>query len=343
MKRAKTTFALAVAALAGLSAAQVGVHVGQQVWNANTIERLYQAGLYDHSNNTIRIDSFEYTADPNVKGDPTLWILSNKLKVAKAWEAAHPGFHVELLIRCTRNRKPTWQYIPETQGERDWWANFVATKAHMTGGLVGTFNEPSLQWRPTAKTAEEADRPERHAALVHELIQKMLANGDTPRILAPSVHSIVDDGNVGYGFTYAKRFFDALPEGDRQYVKPDFHLYYGYLSPVDENGIITTQAQHLRSWFDLLGQYGYSPEDCYVSEFASGWYSSKRAPTSQESAERTVHVLRTARTNGIPAAHCYLWLSESGSMSPFGHAGSLTPFGQTAKALTNIQNEGQDR
>jgi hypothetical protein len=332
----KTSIILAIL-LSSLGYCQ-GIHVGEQVWTPNTLDKLYNAGLYNHYKNTISIDSFDYTVDESKPNDAHFWIINNKFKVIKDWKLTHPGVNVNVLLRCSRTRGAKWDFVPDTEVEQNWWADFVATKvktisdAKLGDVIVGGWNERSLLWFPS-NAAEVVDRPERQALLTSKLISSVKKMGVSNfKILSPSSHS-VNNGTPGQGITYLKRFFAALPASDRQYVSPDFHLYYGFLSTTI-NGIVLQEYTDLSQTISYLSGIGYKPEDCYVSEFGCNWYSATQLPTSSQIAQRAFDVYKTAQRAGIPADHMYCWSDGSnGIMAVFDANGNLTPYGNYVKTI----------
>jgi len=329
--------------------AQVGIHTPVQVFSSTSpFSALCNAGLFDAKTQTLRLDSFEYSADPNVGVYVNnYWIINNKWASIGQWS----GSKVAMQVRCTRTRGTDYDVIPMSAAEQDWWAEFVAGKMAIQlqhgQAVSGGWNEHSLGWfvdgsgvgytrNPDASrnyTDETRTRPERDAICVDLLVSKLRAKGFTNFVVgAPTVHAPNDADAVGYGYTYLKRFFARLPVADRPFVKPDLHLYYGYLAQV-QYGIITSEYTDLARCISYLSTLGYKPSDIRVSEFGCFWYSSTQNPTSQQAADRMSTIYATAIRAGVPATSMYAWTDTYSVMKAVNIDGTLTPYGQAIKTL----------
>lgn len=307
-----------------------GVHIGDFTGFEKRLEALYDAGIYDRRSKVLRVDVFDYTVDPHHPETANYWGLNYRLKAIRHFEQNH-DIRIDLLIRCTRTRGEQHERIPIDPDEQQWWAQFVAGKAKLVSGPIGGWNEQSLGWSSTRTNAESYDRPERQAACTHKLIAAIREAGLSTKVLCPSVHSL-KDGVTGDGWTYAKRFFDALPKEDYAYVAPDAHLYYGAYVPQDRSNWRDDVPRDLERWLSYLGTLGFSPSDCYVSEFGSASYDRHRGPTSDEAAERTHMIFDAIVGAGIPAEHSYLWWGP-GALEIFKEDGSATPYGRKVTDL----------
>lgn len=312
-----------------------GVHISDFTGFEKRLNDLYNAGLYDHQSNILRVDVFDYTVDPHTPNVANYYGTNFRLRAIRKFEDGHPGMKVDMLIRCTRTRGDQPERIPADPNEQKWWGQFVAGKAKLVNTTIGGWNEQSLGWSAAKQDPEFADRPERQAACTHELITQMHSLGLNAKVLAPSIHSL-KDGPTGDAITYAKRFFAALPREDYASIAPDAHLYYGAYVPNDRSIWRDNVPDDLARWLDYLGSLGFQSSDCYISEFGSPTYDRNRAPTSDEAANRTEMIFQAITNAGIPADHCYVWWGR-GALEVFQSDGTKTSFGNK---VTDLMQKG---
>lgn len=308
-----------------------GVHIADFNGFEKRLNDLYDAGIYDHKTNVMRVDVFDYTVDPHHPESASYYGLNYRLKAIQHFEQTHNGVRVKMLIRCTRTRGDQYDRIPIDPDEQRWWGEFVAGKAKLVDGPIAGWNEHSLKWFSDRTDAESYDRPERQAACTHQLILQLKSAGLSTKVLCPSIHSL-KDGRSGYAITYAKRFFSALPKEDYPYVAPDAHLYYGAYVPADQSNWRDDVPDDLSRWLNYLSTLGFQPSDCYISEFGSATYDHNRGPTSGEAANRTELIYRAILNAGIPAEHTYVWWGQ-GAMEIFASDGTKTSYGEKVRKL----------
>lgn len=308
----KWAISLATVNLATGAFGQCFLNVHHQTWTVDNMRPFLQ--MRDMKTNTLRITTIEVALGFENE-EPNLWIINKKRDALNGLMAANPGLTIWWLGRFDRTRGKDWLTVPALS-EHDWWTDWTVQKSQNVD-MVAVWNEPSLGWTPD----KDPTRPERHAALVVKTLDKL---GPNSRVLAPSVHGVSDLPGIGMGYTYVKRFFDALPADYRSRVLPDAHMYYGF-----GDGAFVDQKADLTAYTALMANYGYQPADLWFSEVGSEY----KQPSSYSAGQTLLKIYNGLRSFGIPAPHIGIWQWESGVMTGFNPDGSLTDYGKVCQQL----------